>query len=70
MDATDETVARPTPDAKLLTTVSQMQALYSNDSEHTLLGSLPDIGLSIFVTIDPPIEPIPGVQFSQKVFGG
>ena len=68
MEQAEEGVTtRPTSDAKLLTTVSQLQSLYSSDSEHTLLGSLPDIGVCLFVTIDPPIEPIPGAHFSQKV---
>lgn len=53
-------------DGKLLSAVSQLQSLYS-DAEETLLGALPDICLSIFVTIDPPIEPIPGANFSSKV---
>lgn len=57
-----------TEDAKMLSTVRQVKSLYLDDADQTLLGAIPDIALSFFVTIDPAIEPLSGVHFSIKVY--
>lgn len=54
-------------EAKMISTVKQIKSLYLDDSDQTLLGTIPDISLSFFITIDPSIEPLSGIQFSAKV---
>ncbi len=67
LDQSEETETSPSEDAKMISTVRQIKSLYVNEADQTLLGTIPDIALSFFITIDPPIEPLSGIQFSTKV---